>query len=279
MKKSREISANEEKIINLLNESKKAKDWGFELINERKSGLIIATILIHSKDYVKQNDGDYADQLDKFAAGLSLTAIQTQYGYDAAFKDEAVADAAYNRYTYNKRNTVANYQKAWTDKKNEVRSGTGTTVTPFAAGTDVSTPPTAVPPGNERRFRTKAQFLKDMTAVTTEASEELLGIADVHSSTDTSGIKPDLTFELVAGGHPQAKYTKGKFDKIQLKVDRGDAAGMVWLAEPTNITYTDNGGLPASGKAEVWKYIAIYMLNDVFIGDWCDAVSVTVHGV
>jgi len=278
MKNSEEIKKEEGLFKKLINELENGRIYG-HLFHKKKSAIIMGSIIVGNDDYVKGPDGEYADQLDKFAAGVALAAIQTQYGYDIAFIDEAAADALYNRYTYTKRNTVANYQKAWTEKKNEVRKGTGTTVTAFAAGTDVSTPPTAVAPGNEQRFRTKAQFLKDMTTKTTEASEELLGISTVHSSTDTTGIKPDLTFSLVAGGHPQAKYTRGEFDKIQLKVDRADGKGMVWLAEPGNVTYTDNGTLPPSGTAAVWKYIAIYMLNDVFVGDWCDAVSVPVHGV
>jgi hypothetical protein len=278
MKNSGEIKKEEGLFTRLIREIENGRKFG-HLFREKKPTIIIGSIIIGTDDYVPGPDGEYADELDKFAAGLALPAIQLQYGYDAAFKDEAAADALYNRYTYNKRNTVANYQHSWTEKKNEVRKGTGTTVSPFPAGTDVSTPPPVVAPGNEQRFRTKAQFLKDMTGKTTEASEELLGISTVHTSTNTTGIKPDLTYELVARGHPQLKYTRGKFDKIQLKVDRNDGKGMVWLAEPGNITYTDNGTLPASGTAAVWKYIAIYMLNDVFVGDWCDPVSVPVHGI
>jgi hypothetical protein len=51
------------------------------------------------------------------------------------------------------------------------------------------------------------------------------------------------------------------------------------LAEPGNPTYTDNGTLPALGIAKVWKYRAIYKMDDEVIGDYCDPISVTVKGV
>jgi hypothetical protein len=248
---------------------------------ERTQKMIIGMVIVSVVDFVKGPEDEYADQLDNFAVELAKPEMQAQYGYDDAFKEEAAADAAYNRYGYTKRTTVAPYVHAWTAKKNEIRKGTGITVTAFKSGVDVviDAPPTEVLPGNELRFRTKAQWLKDQTTLTTEASEIALGISTAHKSTDTTGIKPDLSYELVSGGHPQLKYTRHSFQGIQLKVDRGDGHGFVWLAEPGNVTYTDNATLPPVGNAFVWKYIAIYKLDDELIGDWCDPISVTVKGV
>ena len=241
--------------------------------------IIVGAIIYSSGDYVKQSESDYADQLDNFATELETPECQSQYGYLDAFKIEARKDADYNRYTYTKRTFVDPYVHAWTGKKNEVRHGKGITVTAFRAGEDVSTPPTEVLPGNEPRFRTKAQWLKDQTTKTTDAAEIALGIFTPHSSTDTSGIKPELSYELVSGGHPKIKYTKHDFQGIILEVDRGDGSGFVHLAEPGNPTYTDNGTLPALGIAKVWKYRAIYKMDDEVIGDYCDPISVTVKGV
>ncbi|MEI6816256.1 MAG: hypothetical protein WCL14_06570 [Bacteroidota bacterium] len=248
------------------------------IAKEKMPTYIFASIIVGTIDFVKQNDGEYADQLDKFATELEKPACKLQYGYNDAFKEEARKDADYNRYTFTKRDTVKNYVTSWTAKKNEVRHGDGLTVTAFQAGTDVSAPPLAVPPGNEGRFRAKAKWLKDQTT-TTEAAEDALGISTAHVSTDPTGAKPDLTCILIAGGHPQLKYTKGTFQGIELEVDRGDGLGFVHLAEPSNITYTDNGALPLINQAKVWKYRAIYKLNDEHIGDWCNPISVTVHGV
>jgi hypothetical protein len=245
----------------------------------RTPKIIIGMIIVSVVDFVKGPEGEYADQLDNFAVQLAKPEMQAQYGYDDAFKNEAAADALYNRYTYTKRTFVGPYVHAWTAKKNEVRSGTGVTVTAFKAGEDVSTPPTEVLPGNEIRFRDKAEWLKNQKTKTTEAAEISLGISTAHTSTDTSGIKPDLSYELVSGGHPKLKYHKHDFQGIILEVDRGDGHGFVHLAEPGNPTYTDNGTLPPIGNAFVWIYRAIYKLNDEMIGDWCDPISVTVKGV
>ena len=248
-------------------------------LEQKANHLIIGMIIVTTDDYVKQGESEYADQLDNFATELEKPECQAQYGYLDAFKIEARKDANYNRYTYTKRTFVPLYVHAWTAKKNEVRFGTGITVTAFKAGEDVSTPPLVTPPGNELRFRTKAQWLKDQTTRTTDAAELALGISTPHSSTDTSGIKPNLSHEIVSGGHPKLKYTRGDFQGIELEVDRGDGHGFVHLAEPGNVTYTDNATLPPIGNAFVWMYRAIYKLNDARIGDWCDPISVTVKGV
>jgi hypothetical protein len=249
-----------------------------EILFERKPRMIIGMIIVEVKDYVNGPDGDYADQLDNFAEKLLNTEYIAQYGYDTDFTDEATADAAYNRFIYTKRTAALGYPKSWTSKRNEARNGTGSTVSVFPVGSDVSTPPTEVPPGSELRFRNKAQLLKENVA-TTEAAEIDLGISTVHSGTDTSTAKPVLTYEFVAGGHPMIHYIRGIYDGIELNVDRGDGHGMVLLDKISNTRYIDNGTLPAAGVSVVWKYQAIYRLSDGRIGNWSLIVPVTVTGV
>jgi len=62
---------------------------------------------------------------------------------------------------------------------------------------------------------------------------------------------------------------------IFLHRDRG--TGFVFLGIDTVPDYTDTQTLPA-GQSALWKYKAIYRLNDERVGQWSDVVSVAVAG-
>ena len=65
----------------------------------------------------------------------------------------------------------------------------------------------------------------------------------------------------------------GEFlDMIELCVDRG--AGYQLLAYDTTPGYTDTTPLPATPA--VWRYKAIYRIDDQRTGQWSDEVSITV---
>jgi len=53
---------------------------------------------------------------------------------------------------------------------------------------------------------------------------------------------------------------------LKIRVDRGDGAGFVFLAIDLRPDYDDTAPLPAPGQAAVWKYRAIYRLNDAQVG-------------
>ena len=42
--------------------------------------------------------------------------------------------------------------------------------------------------------------------------------------------------------------------------------------------YLDTAALPAAGTSAVWKYKAIYRLNDEQVGQWSDIASISVMG-
>jgi hypothetical protein len=63
---------------------------------------------------------------------------------------------------------------------------------------------------------------------------------------------------------------------IELRVDRGDGGGAVFLANDTTPGYIDSTPFPATPTK--WTYTAIFWLNDRAVGQWSKPVSVTVGG-
>ena len=60
----------------------------------------------------------------------------------------------------------------------------------------------------------------------------------------------------------------------ELQVDRADGKGFVILAFDTTPGYTDTTPFPAT--ATLWKYRAIYRIEDAQTGQWSQEVSVMV---
>ena len=62
----------------------------------------------------------------------------------------------------------------------------------------------------------------------------------------------------------------------ELKVDRGDSKGFVFLAIDTTPGYTDTQPFP--DPPAKWTYQAIYRMADNRVGQWSAPASVTVGG-
>ncbi len=91
-----------------------------------------------------------------------------------------------------------------------------------------------------------------------------------------AAVKPVLGIEVLSG-QPNILWKKGKMDGIKIVVDRGTGS-YSFLAYDTYPNYLDTHPLPEFGKAEVWKYIAIYMKRDEPVGEWSDPVQISVTG-
>ena len=63
-------------------------------------------------------------------------------------------------------------------------------------------------------------------------------------------------------------------DALEIWVQRDDNNDFVKLDVDTKPNYTDNTELPT--KAALWKYKAIYRMDDKIVGHWSDIVSITV---
>jgi len=240
--------------------------------------LIVAALINNPHDYVEHEISKIADQLDKLALNLP-GAMETKYKFVAGDITHVVNDAAYVRYYATKHVDGPSYAKRWTIKGEESLYGTGTSISAWPVGVDVSTPPTEVAPGIIARYREIAQRIKVQKSIYSVGDGEYLGIEKGHSTIDPSLAKPHLRWDLVAGGHPELKFVKSIYDGIELQKNWSDGKGMVALDKPKLPHYTDMGALPAVGASALWGYQAIYLLNDKRTGTFCDVVWITVKGI
>ena len=157
------------KIIKKIDQAKKASAAQKLMLSELQfpKQFMILTLITH--DIVKQNNSEFADQLDRFSGALNgatgPTALATKYGYTTDELLKIKNDAAYFRFWFTKQGAGETYKLAWTAKGKEIRKGDGTSASAFPEGADVSGAPTAVLPGVDARFREMAKKAKSQTSI------------------------------------------------------------------------------------------------------------------
>jgi len=209
--------------------------------------------------------------LDNFAAKLPTYAATV--GVTAAEVAQTTADAAYFSFVVGAHNQHTKTTRDWTAYKTALRSGTTIGAMPTTPALGV--PPTAVPAGIFSRVSALAARIKKHPAYT-EAIGQDLGIIGAEQSVDPTTVKPVLNLTLQAG-HPNVGWSKSGMDGIEIWVDRGTGA-FAFLTIDTVPDYLDTFALPAAGASAVWKYKAIYRLNDEQVGQWSDVATIGVMG-
>jgi hypothetical protein len=84
-------------------------------------------------------------------------------------------------------------------------------------------------------------------------------------------MKPILKL-VFKGGEVEIQWKKGKADAIYIEADKG-AGTWSFLAVDTVPHYTDTTPITGPG---IWKYRAIYLINDEKVGQWSDVASISV---
>ena len=208
----------------------------------------------------------------------NLAAQAPTYSTDLSLSIGDVAslgnDAPFYHWTILAQEQVAAYAQAWTAYKNKARNGTGPTMGTVPVPPILPPMPTAVPPGIFGRTAALVGRMKKATGYT-EVIGQTLQIIGADQTVDVNALKPILTVALVAG-QVAIGWTKQGMDSIEIEVDRGE--GFVFLAIDTVPGYTDTAAMPAAGQSALWKYKAIYRLNDERVGQWSDVVSLPVAG-
>ena len=225
------------------------------------------------KAYYLPPDDEGKDSLLTNLAGKVGT-YKTTVGLEDAVVTSTQADAAFFHYARLSAQSVANFAQQWTSYKNAARNGTGPSLGPTPVMPSLGTAPTAVAPGIFKRLAALVTRIKAHPGYTNAIGQDL-DIIGAEQTLDTANAKPGLKLELAAG-HPNVKWTKGGFDALEIWVDRG--SGFVYLATDTVPDYLDTAPLPAAGASALWKYKAIYRLNDTQVGQWSDVVSIAVAG-
>lgn len=91
---------------------------------------------------------------------------------------------------------------------------------------------------------------------------------------DVNGAKPILQIQLVDGGRPEIIWKRNGLDALEIHVDRSDGNGFVLCGIDLKPNFTDEYDLPV--KPELWRYKAIYRMDNKPVGIWSDVVSLAV---
>ncbi|MDD5036976.1 MAG: hypothetical protein PHE55_19795 [Methylococcaceae bacterium] len=224
--------------------------------------------------YLPKDDSGKADRLDHFAAKLPQYA--TLLEISAADVTAVQADAANFRYDLQAQQRSQAYAQQWTAHKNLLRDGGVDSATPPPALILPTPAPAPVAPGVIPRFTALAARIKNHKKYTLAIGQDL-GIIGAEQTIDPGAWKPVLGIKTEAG-HPIVTWTKGDAEALEIWVDRGDGSGFVFLSIDLKPDYPDTHPLPTPGTSAVWRYRAIYRLNDAQVGQWSDVISVTVGG-
>lgn len=91
---------------------------------------------------------------------------------------------------------------------------------------------------------------------------------------DVNNAKPILQLQLVDGGRPEIIWKRNGLDALEIHVDRSDGNGFVLCGIDLKPNFTDEYTLPV--KPELWRYKAIYRMDNKPVGKWSDVVSLAV---
>jgi hypothetical protein len=94
----------------------------------------------------------------------------------------------------------------------------------------------------------------------------------VAAQAATFGLTPADTDQT--GGVVQLQFSKSASDGVNIYSKRDNDADYVFLSRDTSSPYVDNRPLLAAGKPEMRHYKAIYIQNDVEVGNFSDDVIV-----
>jgi len=207
-----------------------------------------------------------AGKLPTYAATVGVTPAEV-----ASTK----ADSAYFDYVLNGQQQFISFGQQWTAYKNAARDGSDASLGLLPAAPALGTAPAQVDPGIFLRLADLIARIKRHPNYTDAIGQDL-GIIGAQQTMDLNSLKPLLDVQLQAG-KPNVGWTKQGMDSLETWVDR-DGKGFVFLAIDTVPDYLDTAPLPAPGQSAIWKYKAIYRLNDEQVGQWSDVVSIAVAG-
>ena len=223
--------------------------------------------------YLPKDDAGKAAWLVNLAN--KLPTHQATVNLSAGDVSSAAADAAFFSYALGAQQQVSAFAQQWTAYKNAARSGTGASMGPVPTPPTLGAAPTAVAPGIFGRATALVARIKTAAGYT-EAIGQDLDIIGAEQTVDVHNLKPVLQVEMQAG-HPVVKWKKQGMDGVEIHVDRGTGT-FVFLALDTQPDYPDTAPLPAPGQSVLWRYKALYRLNDEAVGQWSDVASIAVTG-
>ncbi len=222
------------------------------------------------KDLVEPNDQKFSEQLNNFSAKLAH--YQVVLNLSNAQLQAVADDAAMMDFCVSAVTTSKSYAKSWISRKDETRKGNDANATDsFPTPVDVSTLPTAVQPGVEKRFREIVRLIKATNGYTPAVGADLGIIAPENTATLGA---PQLKIEM-KGGQPVISFVKRNSDGIRLYSKRGSESEFTFLAVDTRSPYTDARPNQVPGVSETRQYYAYYIKNDEQVGSQSAVISIS----
>jgi hypothetical protein len=229
-----------------------------------------------ANNYLPRTDSEQEAWLKNFANKINQYAAK----YNIAATEIADIQASLLHYSYhlNYKIQYGEYIKKLNAYLKEIKDGIaagGVPSTLPVLPTFTPAPPAAVP-GIFKRIMAMVRRIKNHIGYTVADGLDLSIEATVakKAKPNLETIKPAISLRLMEGGQPEIVWSKNGMDALEIWVDRGDGNDFVKLDVDTKPNYTDSTELPE--KAALWKYKAIYRLDDKIAGHWSDIVSITV---
>ncbi len=126
----------------------------------------------------------------------------------------------------------------------------------------------------EALIRSEARRIK-ARSVYTQAQGSQLGIEGPEHNTDLSDSSPNITATDQTGGMVVISFTKYSSEGINVYCQRSDDIDWILLGRATLSPYIDNRPLLETGKPELRRYTAIFMLKDKEIGKFSNDLIVS----
>ncbi len=212
----------------------------------------------------------------KFAAKLPTYA--TKYAIPTAEVQDIQRSSTYFTFILDYNNQFKDYSKKLTEYKNEIRNGNAQNNTPsvLPQTPNFTTVPPVVEPDIFARAIAIANRIKSHSKYTVADGTDLNieSTPKPRKTIDAINAKPILQVALVQGGHPEIGWTKNGFDALEIHVDRSDGKGFVLCEVDIKPNYTDVFPLPE--LPQLWRYKAIYRLDNMVTGYWSDTVNISV---
>lgn len=223
---------------------------------------------------VEAEDLKFSQQLNNFSSKIGT--YQVALGLTNAEVVSVKEDADYYAFTINFLSPVKTYNQNLTNYKNLLRYGKDSEVLgAFPEPPKPDTAPDLVAANVEGRFRALIQRISHSPNYTKAIGEDL-GIEAPETPFNPQLGKPKFTIELSSGGHPNLKWTKGKFQGVEI----WKKVGGTWakLDKDFRPDYIDKSDLPPAGQSATWTYKMIYLYKDEVVGSYSDEVSIVVTG-
>jgi len=230
-------------------------------------------------DYFPDNDSELKIWLENF--NLKIPGYAATFGFSAAQVSAVNADTLNFIYWLTQTSLFITEKEERVSYKNSLRDGpVGTPAGIAPTVPAIAAPPAAVLPGIVPRMRQLVQLIKNHASYTNSIGQDL-NIIGAEQTTERSTLKPIIRLVL-SGSGVNVKWTKGTAQALRIEKQIGGGVSPIpspvggsWtlLAIDTAPDYLDT--TPITTPA-VWKYRAIYIIDDAPFGLWSDEAQIAV---